>query len=779
MFFRRIFASNFSVSATAPVVCIQTCVPDYRVLFFRELARVVGEVFIAAGGEYFSPGVTTVAREIFPVHMLENRFLWRRSLLWQHGAFRIGVRARILVVEWNPRVLSTWVVLLLRTLMGRKTLVWGHARSQERFAPGAQAIRNFMARVADGVVAYTENEAVACRGRNPGLPVWAAPNSSLSESQCLCSSDSGVGSLNVVYVGRLTPGKKPSVLIRAWALCLDAVPAGSCLILVGDGPERRRLENLIRELGLSERVVLLGHVSDADRLRAVYDRAIVAVSPGYVGLSAIQCMAHGVAMAISRSESHSPEIEACHEDVNCRFFSTDNAEDLARVLKSFYSEVGVWIERRKSISAHIRSSYTVELMARGFANAVDGLSSKPGGGAARAALVWAQYGPYHQARLAALRNCESGFVVLGLELASKTQTYLWQRTALQSAVHSLETVRPVEKISALRTYRRAVRFFKSANVRVVFVPSYWPATSLAVLFAAYRTGARTVMMNESHEHTARAKGLSQWVKRKLVGSFDAGLVGGRPQRQFFEKLGMAPERVFEGYDAVDNEYFASRAEAVRADAMAVRKRYGLPARYFLNIGRMEPKKNLGALIRSYKDARLAGPEFPRLVLVGSGQTEAALRKQCAASGLSYADMTSLGKTEALANISADVLFYGFRQLDELPNFYALAEAFVLPSLWEEWGLVVNEAMASSIPVLVSEVAGCAPDLVVEGATGYTFDPMDVGDLTRCMVAIAGDEPAARRMGANAREHVQRWGLEKFAKNASLAARMALGNRDTE
>ena len=79
---------------------------------------------------------------------------------------------------------------------------------------------------------------------------------------------------------------------------------------------------------------------------------------------------------------------------------------------------------------------------------------------------------------------------------------------------------------------------------------------------------------------------------------------------------------------------------------------------------------------------------------------------------------------------------GFKQYDELPIYYGLAGAFIHASTTEQWGLVVNEAMAAGLPVIVSERCGCAPDLVENGRNGFTFDPYDVDALTHLMLKMA-------------------------------------------
>jgi glycosyltransferase involved in cell wall biosynthesis len=147
-----------------------------------------------------------------------------------------------------------------------------------------------------------------------------------------------------------------------------------------------------------------------------------------------------------------------------------------------------------------------------------------------------------------------------------------------------------------------------------------------------------------------------------------------------------------------------------------------------------------------------------------------------------------------------VYFYGFRQIEENPVFYALAEAFVLPSLKEEWGLVVNEAMAAGLPVIVSHTAGCAEDLLphakfAKGAelgglaatdgsleqrsNGFVFDPKSCDALAAALerVAVAGERSKVKgndleEMGQRSREIVAKFSCENFAKQALSAARAA-------
>jgi glycosyltransferase involved in cell wall biosynthesis len=117
---------------------------------------------------------------------------------------------------------------------------------------------------------------------------------------------------------------------------------------------------------------------------------------------------------------------------------------------------------------------------------------------------------------------------------------------------------------------------------------------------------------------------------------------------------------------------------------------------------------------------------------------------------------------------------GFRQYEELPAWYGLASAFVHASTTEQWGLVVNEAMASGLPVIVSERCGCAPDLVEHGVNGFTFDPYDVpalADLMQRVAAMTDERRAA--MGAAGQRIIADWGPERFADGLMKAVQVAL------
>jgi hypothetical protein len=121
-----------------------------------------------------------------------------------------------------------------------------------------------------------------------------------------------------------------------------------------------------------------------------------------------------------------------------------------------------------------------------------------------------------------------------------------------------------EGASPLDVFLKARKLFREEKVEVAFLPSYSPARFFALFAAAKSLGIRTVMMNESHAGTEQATGWKRWIKRQIVKQFDAAFVGGEPHKRHFASLGIPADKIFTGYDAVDNALFAAKADEVRS-----------------------------------------------------------------------------------------------------------------------------------------------------------------------------------------------------------------------
>lgn len=221
-------------------------------------------------------------------------------------------------------------------------------------------------------------------------------------------------------------------------------------------------------------------------------------------------------------------------------------------------------------------------------------------------------------------------------------------------------------------------------------------------------------------------------------------------------LGMARDRIFLGYDVIDNACFRDSADVARRAAAARREEHNLPQHYFLASSRFVPQKNLHRLVGAYAMYRKqAGPEAWHLVLCGDGPLRGELEALVARRGLGDA-----------------VQFAGFVQYPQLPAYYGLASCFVHVSTVEQWGLVVNEAAASGLPVLVSNRCGCVPELVQDGRNGWVLDPLDAAGIAAAMQRISDAPEQAAQMGGASQDIVSAFGPRRFADGLASAVKRA-------
>jgi glycosyltransferase involved in cell wall biosynthesis len=114
--------------------------------------------------------------------------------------------------------------------------------------------------------------------------------------------------------------------------------------------------------------------------------------------------------------------------------------------------------------------------------------------------------------------------------------------------------------------------------------------------------------------------------------------------------------------------------------------------------------------------------------------------------------------QALARATqwSSIKFLGFKNQTELPRYYDLCDVLVLPSVYEPWGLVINEVMNAGRAVIISDQVGCGPDLVHPGVNGYIFPAGDIAALARALTDVLNDPNRPRRMGARSLEIIRHW-----------------------
>lgn len=350
------------------LVVIQTVIPSYRLKVFDELRSQLGNDFTLYGGQFFFDKTITTTTQSKPHKELHNYYLLGRRFLWQTGHWNEVFKDNVLVLSLNPRVISHWIILLLRSLSRKRTILWGHAWPRAGQNSKSDKLRHLMRHLASELIVYTEQQRRELKEKMPYKKITAAPNAVLYSHEMSSETDNEVN--DVIYVGRLIEDKKPLLLYRGFKKAIKGLPETSKLIIIGDGPERVKLIELSRKDGLEQRVMIPGKITDMDVLKGYYKSTLVSASPGYVGLSITQSLGYGVPMIIARDENHSPELEAAKEGFNALFFKSNSTNDLTEKLLELFSDKEAWIKRRQDIVKDCQDRYAIESMTKAFINLV-------------------------------------------------------------------------------------------------------------------------------------------------------------------------------------------------------------------------------------------------------------------------------------------------------------------------------------------------------------------------------------------------------------------------
>lgn len=250
-----------------------------------------------------------------------------------------------------------------------------------------------------------------------------------------------------------------------------------------------------------------------------------------------------------------------------------------------------------------------------------------------------------------------------------------------------------------------------------------------------RNGIPLILRGESnlkHAQSWYVKGAKKIVFPLLFRQFKAFLAIGKLNAELYRHFGVPDEKIFSAPYCVDNNFFADRVAAAKGDATLLRNELGVGENttVFLFMAKLIGRKRPLDLIRAHS---MLGRADIHTIIVGDGP----LFDECAA----------LVQKSGLNN---SVHLVGFKNQTELPRYYAAADVLVLPSEYETWGLVVNEAMASGLPCIVSDSCGCAGDMIVYGETGYTYPCGHITSLMKAMESLCGNHEKLRLMGESAR-----------------------------
>jgi 1,2-diacylglycerol 3-alpha-glucosyltransferase len=304
------------------------------------------------------------------------------------------------------------------------------------------------------------------------------------------------------------------------------------------------------------------------------------------------------------------------------------------------------------------------------------------------------------------------------------------------------------------------RALADAAPDVILCGGYSYLASWQALAWAHSRGIPFFLWSESNaQDLRRGFVLVESLKSTFLKKCNGFVIPGCSAMEYLRAHSINEDMIFTAPNAVDNEFFAIAAAHAREDESSRRRALGLPERYFLFVGRLVREKGVYDLLSAYAKLSERVRRQIGLVFVGDG----ALRRRL---------------EEQAASISPGVVrFTGFAHREQLAEYYAFAQTLILPTYTDTWGLVVNEAMACGLPVILSRAAGCAADLVKENCNGLLVAPRDVEALASAMASLADQPELCGTMGARSSQHVSEYSPAKWAKGVVRAIEMTGRKRD--
>jgi 1,2-diacylglycerol 3-alpha-glucosyltransferase len=342
-------------------------------------------------------------------------------------------------------------------------------------------------------------------------------------------------------------------------------------------------------------------------------------------------------------------------------------------------------------------------------------------------FIWDRIGDYHYARVKA---CEEvlGQDVYTADLAGTDALYKWNSIAKPR--HTVLSAKPAEQPDFTNRFRAFRAIIKKHSITTVAMP-YGRSEYHAFLLYARLKGIRTIIFSESWYSRGFIKDTLKSILLKVLGNHFF-VSGEHAFNHFTKNYNIHPNKIETGYSVVDNKHFHRK--------IFTGKKYIIcPARY-------SEEKNLSFLIRCYAKSSIRGTYTLRLI--GEGPLRSRLQEE----------INALGLTE-------NVQLTGWVSYEDLPKEYAGAALFVLPSKFEPWGLVVNEAMSAGLPIIISDTCGCKPDLLSEGANGWSINPENEDAFVERLNKFnTFEEKAVEILGKNSLQLIRSYSPETWAKS---------------
>lgn len=305
-------------------------------------------------------------------------------------------------------------------------------------------------------------------------------------------------------------------------------------------------------------------------------------------------------------------------------------------------------------------------------------------------LIWDRAGHYHLARWKALGERLGKDNAHLANLGGADSLYQWE-SGSGECFHQLSS-KPVESFDLFGRIRAFRFLLKKHTFTHIAIPGYGRLEYLFFLLISRLMHKKVILFAESwYRGNPILEGIKSWFLKWSVDGFFVS--GERAKTHFSKNLKVPLSKIYIGYSVVDNDHFRKPQSSPNSQP------------YLLSVARYSPEKNLRFLIDAFKKSHYF--QSHQLILIGDGPERSELENY-------------------IEKDSDRIKLTGWKSYEELPGWYQHADCFILPSTFEPWGLVVNEALASGTATLVSSVCGCIPDLINQNHS--IFDPKNDTDL---------------------------------------------------
>lgn len=291
---------------------------------------------------------------------------------------------------------------------------------------------------------------------------------------------------------------------------------------------------------------------------------------------------------------------------------------------------------------------------------------------------------------------------------------------------------------------------------VLIGDGFFQWTSYALLYKLLNKTPLVVCYERTFHTERNAQWLRTAYRRLAIKFIDAMACNGSLTLEYSKWLGMPGDRITTGHMVADTEGLRLATERVSPEERQIlRDEWENPELVFLSVGVLNERKGVKELILAWSLVEKNLNDRCTLVIIGSGPMESELKHLSQQLGL------------------RKIVFQNTVDYNEIARYYAAADVFVMPTLEDNWSLVVPEAMTCGLPVACSKYNGCYPELISSGENGWVFDPMDAPDTFQTLKKFIDNKYRLKEMGDKSRKIVACHSPDHAADSILDACRIAL------